>query len=164
MGVVQGTPLYKSPGVVNGITTRDAYWTARAKIHRLGVAHNDTHAGNIMIDNKGVARFVDLGLAQVSRKAALAEALGGASRTGADFEAEKQLYSRGKGKIFNLISSNIRTVVEAMKADGLSDSDVRRFRSTDIRQKDEYFNTNPSWSKITDKQAKKYIDLLYDGV
>jgi hypothetical protein len=164
MGVVQGTPLYKSPDVVNGITTRDAYWTARAKIHRLGVAHNDTHAGNIMIDNKGVARFVDLGLAQVSRKAALAEALGGAGRTGADFQAERQLYSQGKGKIFNLISSNIRTVVEAMKADGLSDSDVREFQNTNIRQKDEYFNTNSSWSKITDKQAKKYIDLLYDGV
>jgi hypothetical protein len=164
MGVVQGTRLGKSPNVVNGIETRDAYWTARAKIHMLGVAHNDTHGGNTMIDSKGVARFVDLGLAQVSRKAALAEALGGASRTGADFQAERQLDAYGRGKIFNLISSNIRTVVEAMKADGLSDSDVRKFQNTDIRQKDEYFNTNSSWSKITDKQAKKYIDLLYGGV
>lgn len=164
MGVVQGTRLGKSPNVVNGIETRDAYWTARAKIHRLGVAHNDAHGGNTMIDSKGVARFVDLGLAQVSRKAALAEALGGASRTGADFQAERQLDVYGRGKIFNLISSNIRTVVEAMKADGLSDSDVRKFQNTHIRQKDEYFNTNSPWSKITDKQAKKYIDLLYDGV
>jgi hypothetical protein len=164
MGVVQGTRLGKSPNVVNGIETRDAYWTARAKIHRLGVAHNDTHGGNTMIDSKGVARFVDLGLAQVSRKAALAEALGGASRTGADFEAERQLDAYGRGKIFNLISSNIRTVVEAMKADSLSDSDVRKFQNTNIRQKDEYFNTNSSWSKISDIQAKKYIDLLYDGV
>lgn len=164
MGVVEGTQLNKSPNVVNGIETRDAYWTARAKIHRLGVAHNDTHGGNTMIDNKGVARFVDLGLAQVTHKAALAEALGGASRSGADFQAKRQLYANGKGKIFNLISSNIKTVEEAMRADGLSDSDIRKLQRTDIRQEDNYFNTNSSWSKITDQQAKKYIDLLYDGV
>ena len=164
MGVVQGTPQYKSPSIVNGIETRDAYWTARAKIHRLGVAHNDTHVGNTVIDGKGVARFVDLGLAQVSHKAALAEALGGASRSGADFQAERQLNSQGKGKIFNLISSNIKTVEEAMRADGLSGSDISRFKDTDLRRKDEFYTTDPSWSKITEQQAKKYIDLLYDGV
>jgi len=164
MGVVQGTQLNKSPNVVNGIETMDAYWTARAKIHRLGVAHNDTHGGNTMIDSKGVARFVDLGLAQVTHKAALAEALGGASRSGADFQAERLLYAKGEGKIFKLIRSNIQTVEEAMRADGLSNSDIRKFQRTDIRQEDDYFKTNSSWSKITDKQAKKYIDLLYDGV
>lgn len=164
MGVVQGTPQYKSPSVVNGIETRDAYWTARAKIHRLGVAHNDTHSGNTVIDGKGVARFVDLGLAQVSHKAALAEALGGASRSGADFQAERQLNSQGKGKIFNLIGSNIPAIKEAMAADGLTNSDISRFGRTNIRRKDEFYTTDPSWSKITEQQAKKYIDLLYDGV
>ena len=52
------------------------YWKAMADMHRLGIAHNDAHIDNILVDDKGKGRWVDLGLAQSSPKAALAEALG----------------------------------------------------------------------------------------
>ena len=60
----------------NGEYAPNVYWKAMASIHRLGIAHNDAHPGNIMVDDKGKGRWVDLGLAQSSPKAALAEALG----------------------------------------------------------------------------------------
>ena len=60
----------------NGEYAPNVYWKAMAGIHRLGIAHNDAHPGNIMVDDKGKPRWVDLGLAQSSPKAALAEALG----------------------------------------------------------------------------------------
>jgi serine/threonine protein kinase len=47
-----------------------------ADLHRQGIAHNDAHIDNIMIDKGGKGRWVDLGLAQASPKAALAEAMG----------------------------------------------------------------------------------------
>ena len=60
----------------NGEYAPNVYWKAMAGIHRLGIAHNDAHPGNIMVDDKGKGRWVDLGLAQSSPKAALAEVLG----------------------------------------------------------------------------------------
>ena len=50
---------------------------ARAKIHRLGIAHNDMHSGNVMWDVKRrQMSVIDLGLARVDERAALIEALG----------------------------------------------------------------------------------------
>ena len=78
MTAVAGSPM----GQVNPYVRRagefvpNIYWKAMADIHRLGIAHNDAHIDNILIDDKGKGRWVDLGLAQSSPKAALAEALG----------------------------------------------------------------------------------------
>jgi serine/threonine protein kinase len=47
-----------------------------ADLHRLGIAHNDAHTDNILVDKQGKGRWVDMGLAQASPKAALAEILG----------------------------------------------------------------------------------------
>ena len=60
----------------NGQYAPNVYWKAMAELHRQGIAHNDAHPGNIMVDDKGKGRWVDLGLAQSSPKAALAEVLG----------------------------------------------------------------------------------------
>ena len=78
MSVVAGSPIgFKAPDKeIGGVKVSDAYWTARANLHRMGIAHNDMHIDNVLIDSKGKARFVDLGLAQDSPKAALAEAMG----------------------------------------------------------------------------------------
>jgi hypothetical protein len=78
MSVVAGSPIgSKAPDKeIGGVKVADAYWTARANLHRMGIAHNDMHIENVLIDRKGKARFVDLGLAQDSPKAALAEAMG----------------------------------------------------------------------------------------
>jgi hypothetical protein len=54
----------------------DVYWKAMADLHRMGIAHNDAHIDNILVDGKGKGRWVDLGLAQANPKAALAEAMG----------------------------------------------------------------------------------------
>jgi hypothetical protein len=61
---------------INGVTATDAFWKARAGLHKAGIAHNDMHTDNVLIDDKGVGRVVDLGFSQISRKAALSEALG----------------------------------------------------------------------------------------
>ena len=78
MSVVAGSPIgSKAPDKeIGGVKVADAYWVARAKLHRLGIAHNDMHIDNVLVDRKGKARFVDMGLAQDSPKAALAEAMG----------------------------------------------------------------------------------------
>ena len=76
----------------------DAFWKARAELHRLGVAHNDMHVENVLVDNKGKGRFVDMGLAQDSPKAALAEALGIFPwRTIGNTSPTFQANSRGQG-------------------------------------------------------------------
>jgi hypothetical protein len=54
----------------------DIYWKAMADLHRMGIAHNDAHIDNILVDSKGKGRWVDLGLSQANPKAALAEAMG----------------------------------------------------------------------------------------
>lgn len=62
---------------INGIPAADVYWRAMAGLHRLGVAHNDAHPGNLFVGDKtGKGRWVDFGMAQDSSKAALTEALG----------------------------------------------------------------------------------------
>jgi hypothetical protein len=79
---VKGEPLGSfaygpDENVFYGWTSSDIYWTAMSQLHRLGVAHNDAHPGNIMVDViSGRARWVDFGMAQDSPKAALAEAIG----------------------------------------------------------------------------------------
>lgn len=62
---------------INGKPAADVYWKAMADLHRLGVAHNDAHPGNLFIDDRsGKGRWVDFGMAQENPKAALAEGLG----------------------------------------------------------------------------------------
>jgi hypothetical protein len=79
MGVVPGKEMGQDADIntrygPDKISAPDVYWKAMADLHRLGVAHNDAHIDNILIDNKGKGRWVDMGLAQQSPKAALAEA------------------------------------------------------------------------------------------
>ena len=78
MDIVPGRPIGKKKpdDEVGGVKVADSYWAARAKLHRLGIAHNDMHIQNVLIDRKGTGRFVDMGLAQDSPKAALSEAMG----------------------------------------------------------------------------------------
>jgi len=62
---------------VSGTPAADIYWKALADLHRLGVAHNDAHPGNLFVEEKtGKGRWVDFGLSQQSFKASLAESLG----------------------------------------------------------------------------------------
>lgn len=79
MSKVEGKPIgfNRAPDAkIGGERVSDIFWRARAEIHRIGIAHNDMHPGNVLSDKLGKGRFVDLGLGQNSPKAALAEALG----------------------------------------------------------------------------------------
>ena len=78
MSVVPGRELgdVKADSKVAGKNSADVYWKAMADLHRLGIAHNDAHPHNLMVDDRGKGRWVDMGLAQQSPKAALAEAMG----------------------------------------------------------------------------------------
>jgi hypothetical protein len=70
MELANGSPIGNRDG------QEKAYWEARAALHRGGIAHNDMHTNNVFVDKKGKGQFVDMGLAQDSPKAALAEAMG----------------------------------------------------------------------------------------
>jgi len=78
MSVVPGASMgdVAATDKIAGKNVADIYWKAMADLHRLGIAHNDAHIENILVDNKGKGRWVDLGLAQDNPRAALAEALG----------------------------------------------------------------------------------------
>ena len=79
MGEVPGKPITAAANAdtkLGGKNAADIYWKAMADLHRMGIAHNDAHIDNILVDKSGKGRWVDLGLAQASPKAALAEAMG----------------------------------------------------------------------------------------
>jgi hypothetical protein len=79
MSEVAGNPIggnAKADTKFGGSNAADIYWKAMADLHRMGIAHNDAHIDNILVDNKGKGRWVDLGLSQANPKAALAEAMG----------------------------------------------------------------------------------------
>jgi hypothetical protein len=81
---------------VNGKNMADIYWKAMADLHRLGVAHNDAHTDNILVDKQGKGRWVDMGLAQANPKAALAEAMG-VFNTLRGYQAERVAGAQGQG-------------------------------------------------------------------
>jgi hypothetical protein len=78
MSVVPGKEMgdIKPDTKLGGKNAADVYWKAMADLHRLGIAHNDAHPHNLLVDDKGKGRWVDMGLAQQSPRAALAEAMG----------------------------------------------------------------------------------------
>jgi len=100
MSIVEGIPIgtgrYASDKI-GDTKVADAYWEARAKLHRMNIAHNDMHVGNVLINEKsGKAKFVDLGLAQEGPKFALAEAMGAFAKPEGS-EATRVLNAQGNG-------------------------------------------------------------------
>lgn len=186
---VEGTGLSKFPSAgekVSGTSVSDLYWIARASLHRAGIAHNDSHGGNFLIDGKGVGRFVDFGLSQDSAKAALSEALGGIvhrgvlpaganlpRRVNSDFLAQSQQFNANSGfsrirermpNSLGKISDNLPRVTDYLiNTKGLSPTEAAQIMASGIRNPAGFY-TMGAWSKLSDSDAKKLIDLLYDGV
>ena len=184
MSIVPGNEYIffdKHSDKVGNTTVGDAFWYLRSRLHRLGIAHNDAHSKNVLIDDKGKARFIDLGLAHANVKAALSEALGvftdrrflpdGVSAKGlsGDYQAKLPIYGiKGlpKGDApANLIKmkDNLGQVYSLMRQAGLSDSEISGVIKEKIRQTDDHY-TKGVWGKISDDLATKLIDTLYDGV
>jgi hypothetical protein len=78
MSIVDGEPIgdVSAKTMIAGSNVVDIYWSARAKLHRMGIAHNDLHIENVLVDKNGKGRIVDMGLAQENPKAAFSEAIG----------------------------------------------------------------------------------------
>lgn len=175
---------------VGNTTVGNAYWAARAQLHMLGIAHNDQHHGNVIIDGSGKARFVDLGLAKASPKAALAEAIGvfanrddmpaGAMvtrpRPWGDFVTLKKIGGKIMFPSFGALEprneqpenlQRMRTnkveVFKFLQAKGLSKDEIAEVVATGVRQSDKTFEQGP-WGKLTNKDASDLINLLYKGV
>lgn len=98
MGEVKGQPIGTASAATKfgGKNSADIYWKAMAELHRMGIAHNDAHIDNILVDKSGKGRWVDLGLAQASPKAALAEAMG-IFNTIKGAEAQRVMGAAGQG-------------------------------------------------------------------
>ena len=156
MTKVPGTSLYKLN--VKQESIRDAFWESYASLHRLGIAHNDAHNGNILFD-RGKVRFVDLGLAQDNFKAALSEALSSARKN--SFIVDDDLK---EGSAYSGIAANSDKLYKQMVSDGFSPSAVTKFFNSNTRNYSPNFYTEGYWGEMTDAQAKKYIDILYDGI
>lgn len=177
---------FSSPSeVVGGSTVADIYWKARAELHRGGIAHNDAHHGNILIDNRGVGRFVDMGFAQLSPKAAFSEAVGAIISRGnlpigsgpprnvaVDVQARNKEYAnigftRSEAKMprnLRRMFQNLESVKDYMLNDmGLSPTAASIVLSTGIKKPLSTYGKG-AWAKVSDKDAQKLIELLYEGV
>lgn len=160
------------------LATRDKIWAARAKLHKGGVAHEDMHPGNIII-NQGQVKFIDFGLAKVGNKPALAEALGVAYVPGEKGQANwgnrgdeqvvrwGQLGKAGDGKVppnLQRILDNRSKVKTAMLRDGFKPDEIKQFMDgKNFRKPDSHYQ-QAAWARMSDDMAAKYVDILYDGV
>lgn len=163
MTKVPGKPYIFAPNAVNGYSKSEMAWLAMAELHRLGIAHNDLHGKNIYISDGGVgtpptARIIDYGLAQISAKAALAEALGVFSGSNFQFVVPKN-----NGHALT-VKANLAYIEQLLRYDlGLSSSETSEIFKGGIRKKDDFYQKG-AWGKLTEAQAQELIDNLYEGV
>lgn len=180
-GVELGT-FSSSKERIGDTTVGDTFWRARAALHRLGVAHNDCHDKNIIVDSRGVPRFVDFGLSQDNPRAALSEAFGGiVNRTvippGAVIKGgikgdpqASQVKISGKDapaserpESLNRIYSNLTAVKAHMKKLGMSNDEIAQVMASGTRNSESFYNQG-AWGKITNEEAIRIVGMLYDGV
>ena len=155
MELKDGKPLYKVIGRDNKDQLTDDLLKARKAIHMRGVAHNDMHGGNVLYDDaKKKLNVIDFGLAQVSPKAALIEALGGWNAR--DFQAASMMY-RGNGPAVKRYMQNVNAVEAKLKARGLNTDKIPGIR-TPMTGIDNYFGN------MTDSEAQRLVADIYDGI
>jgi hypothetical protein len=121
MGEVPGKPIggAMAGDKVNGKPMADIYWKAMADLHRMGIAHNDAHIDNILVDKSGKGRWVDLGLAQANPKAALAEAMGiFDTLRGAPATRVEGAYGQGNWQTRRWDGTGVRQAESARRAGG----------------------------------------------
>lgn len=137
MSKVPGKRLADLPeGSLPGGTSGRAFMLAASTLHKAGVSHNDLHSGNIYVDANGKVRFVDFGMARLTPKHALAEAM-------------RQFGSLG----------NLDNVQERLLAQGVT---PKEFRKMKVSFGD--YVSGGGWDKITESQAKSLIDMFYEGM
>jgi hypothetical protein len=184
LSVVPGKELMgmKSDTKVGNTTAGDAYWKARADLHRLGIAHNDSHPGNLLIDKDGKGRWVDMGLAHDHPGAALAEALGVLRKPSraigvgqGDWQGsgwERQTGMSNTGAIGPWTPKNLQRMQENhntkvlpfLQSKGLTTDEIGTVMTYGIRQDPSSYTTTSGFNKLNDSDALQAINLLYDGI
>ena len=183
MSVVPGKELMEmsSDTKIGNTTAGDAYWAARANLHRLGIAHNDMHPGNLLIDEKGKGRWVDMGLAHQHPGAALAEALGVLRKPagavgvgGGDWQGQGWAAKTGNsdGRVTSFAPENLKRmqsnhetkVLPFLRSKGLTDDEIGTVMTNGIRRPPTEYTTMKGFEKLNDADALQAIDLLYNGV
>jgi hypothetical protein len=160
MEVVQGQTLAKlgKTASINGVKTVDAYWEARAAINKAGIAHNDTHKGNVIIDSTGKARFVDFGFGNKSELWAFAEAVQGVKSKDEDMHPGG-LGSRPelRSKVWERINANYAAVEASIKS-----ANLKSFTVTDLNMLGR--SDMPETASASPAQFKQWTDMLFEGV
>ena len=157
MTLVPGSPVGDRAGdeqIGNtGKTVSDAYWEARAKLHRMGVSHNDMHIENVFIDDKGTGRFVDLGMADDYPKSALAEAMG----------AFVERPGNARGKVTSGGGGNGDWQARRYKGTGGPEM-VKAERSTDPKVKKEFARRFPVAGRVLQNKEKAILKMKSYGL
>ena len=152
----------------------DNFWDARADLHKAGIAHGDMHGGNVFVDEDDddlPVTILDLGLAQVSKLAALMEGLGGL--TNEDYQLSSQLsrnyLSQDK---FDKLDENYRTLHAKIMDDYAADIEAGEYDEDEIqsmlldggiRMSDDELGEILMRFDLKEDQLQEYIDILYDG-
>lgn len=133
----------------------DEYLRVRKAIHTRGVAHNDMHGGNFFYDKAtGKGGLVDFGLAQISPKAALIEALG--TTNGRDWQADRMQVGNYTTRTVQRFVANSQRVRDKMQKDfGVK-------INAEIRSPMD--RIEGIFGKMTDRDAENFINELYDGI
>lgn len=196
MGLVPGKPIEEldfGTGDVRSYykinktdTVADAYFKARATLHKAGIAHNDAHTGNVLIDDKGKARFVDLGLAQANPKAALAEAIGvfatrdqlprqavlvSDGHQHGDFQALRfpefgvaRLGTKDAPATLTKMRENKTDVFNWLyRQKGFSRDEVAAIVTSGIRRPLSHYEKG-AWGKLSNDEAQQLVNMLYEGI
>jgi predicted Ser/Thr protein kinase len=173
---------------VGNTTLGDAYFFLRKKLHESGVAHNDAHIQNVIVDDKGKARFIDFGLSQDDPRAALSEAMGiladrrllpqgvllkrpldehSGDRQGRKFKPYtlpmNELLKGGTGTNLEKIVRNRTKVYAELAKLGLSKDEIAELVVHELNQPISSYNKG-AWSKVSKEDAMRIIPLLYEGV
>jgi hypothetical protein len=149
------------------------FWDARADLHKAGIAHGDMHGGNVFVDlddDDMPVSILDLGLAQVSKLAALMEGMGGLSEE--DYQLSNLLSRNNlEQEKWDRLDSNYEALKERVMDDyrdhiaagDLSEFDIEEFVRGGIRMSEEELGELLTTYEFEEDQLQEYLDILYDG-
>jgi len=171
-----GATLDKLMNAAGGLTEKqsrsafESLMAARKKIHLKGVAHQDMHTGNVLLDLKSEKlTVIDLGVARVDPRAALVEALGtgrgkvnqfGEVLKAGDYQSQplfSELNRAGgtkKTETWKRFERNRKEVLAQLEAEGVGD-----ITEASIRKLPRGVTKN-----LTPKRALELLEELYEGI
>lgn len=152
MGIVPGTQLNKVPQTAETVRS---YLSSLKELHLSGVAHNDAKGGNSMLHN-GKVRFIDFGLSQDNIRAAMYEAIGGATGRATVH------YARGTEGQKTLLSNLENRVKPLLESKGFNPQEIAKITWGGIRKPDSFYDEGV-FKKVPNSLAKQIIQELYHG-